>query len=369
MAAMKKKGKRRHSTPVFTKRYHPPGTPPGTLTLHEPSASPLRLYLVDYDADHFSERMTERIEDCLPSLAHPDITWIHAQGPVSPQVLQRLGGAFNLHPLALEDILNSGQRPKLETTPDQIFAVINLPLHRDNRLWIDQLSLFMGKDYVISFHQGEIDPFESVRTRLRTASGGLRHGGADALFYALIDLAVDQGYPVLDILGEELEQLEDELLNDPQQQTMVQLHQIRRELAHLRRHLWPQREVLNSLLRDIHPLIHPQTRPYLRDCYDHVVQVMDIIESYRDMIANMLDIYHSSISNRLNEVMRLLTVISTLFIPPTFVVGLYGMNFDRQASPWNMPELSWTYGYPAVVLLIVSMMGGMLVYFRKKKWF
>jgi len=227
---------------------------------------------------------------------------------------------------------------------------------------IEQVSLFFGNNYVISFYNGEKDPFDPVRNRLRSG-GRLRSRGADYLLYTLLDVVIDQGFPVLEALGEWIEDLEDELLGAPSKQTLAQIHELKRDMLLLRRTLWPQREVINQLLREDQSLIEEATRPYLRDCYDHTIQIMDLFETYRDMAAGMMDVYLSSTSYRLNEVMRVLTVIATIFIPPTFLVGVYGMNFA------DMPELHWRYGYLGSWLVIIAMIGGMLLYFKRKKWF
>ena len=348
----------------FNKRYHPPGTAPGTLTAHEAhSTRPLKLQLMEYSATILNEREDIPPLECKSYLERETITWIHAYGYASPEFLRELGEMFGLHPLALEDVLNTGQRPKLEQYDQQLFAVMSLPIWRDEELNTEQVSLFFGTNYLISFYNGEHDPFEPVRKRLRANGSRLRSRGADYLFYTLLDVIIDQGFPVLEDLGEWIEDLEDDLLNAPSRNILAQIHELKRDLLLLRRMLWPQREVINGLLREDHALVDEATRPYFRDCYDHTVQIMDLFETYRDMAAGMLDVYLSSTSNRLNEVMRVLTVIATIFIPPTFLVGVYGMNFI------DMPELHWRYGYLGSWLIIIAMIGGMLLYFKNKKWF
>lgn len=354
----------------FTKRYHPPGTPPGTLIEHPaPQAGPLRLHLIDYTADGISEQDDVSVLQCKSSLERDDITWIHAHGNITADVLRELGDAFGLHPLALEDVLNTGQRPKLESYDHQLFIIMSLPAWREESLVTEQVSLFLGKDYLISFHQGDGEPFEPVRKRLAASTGKMRTRGADYLLYSLLDLIIDQGFPVLEDMGERIERLEEELLDKPTKHVLGEIHALKRDLLLLRRMLWPQREVLTQLTRDDQSLIREETKPYLRDCYDHTVQIMDLFETYREMAASMLDVYLSSASQRLNEIMRVLTVITTLFIPPTFLVGVYGMNFDNPNSPWAMPELHSYYGYPLVWLVIVTMIVGMLVFFKRRGWF
>lgn len=348
----------------FTKRYHPPGTAPGTLTAHAAQATrPLKLRLMEYNAALLNEREDIPALECKTYLESETVTWIHAYGYASPELLRELGEIFGLHPLALEDVLNTGQRPKLENYEHQLFAVMSLPVWSDEELSTEQVSLFFGKNYLISFYNGDHDPFEPVRKRLRGNGGRLRSRGADFLFYTLLDVIIDQGFPVLEELGEWIEDLEDELLGVPSRAVLSQIHELKRDLLLMRRMLWPQREVINQLLREEQSLIEETTRPYLRDCYDHTIQIMDLFETYRDMAAGMLDVYLSSTSNRLNDIMRVLTVITTIFIPPTFLVGVYGMNFA------DMPELHWRYGYLAAWLIIVAMMCGMLLYFKRQNWF
>jgi len=354
---------------LFSKRYNLPGTPPGSLLSPENAAPPaLQISLIEYDAEHFEELSDTGIAACRAYLATPTLTWIHVQGSAPPEVLRDLGEQFSLHKLALEDVLHTGQRPKAESYDQQLFVVLSLPTLAEGQITTAQVSLFVGKDYLVSFHDGRADPFEPVRKRLRNHTGRLRDLGTDALMHSLIDVVIDQGFPVLEEFGERLELLEEELLERPDKRTLGAIHQLKRDFLLLRRMLWPQREVVNTLLRDGHELIREETRLYLRDCYDHTIQIMDLMETYRDMSAGMLDVYLSSASNRLNEVMRVLTVITTLFIPPTFIVGVYGMNFDR-SSPWNMPELGWRYGYLFSWAIIIAMIVGLLVFFKRKKWF
>ncbi|BBL72895.1 magnesium/cobalt transporter CorA [Methylogaea oryzae] len=355
---------------LFTKRYHPPGTTPGTLTAVTRTSEqrPLRISLLDYDEDRITELPDASLADCISHTSDSKASWIHVQGTPEPELLHALGEAFGLHGLALEDVLNSGQRPKAEVYDGQFFVIMGRPVWRDGELSMEQVSLFLLERLVISFHQGEGDPFEPIRRRLRGASnGGFNQRTADYLYYALIDVVIDEGFPLLEILGERIEDLEDELLENPGQGTLNDIHRLKRELLLLRRMLWPHREVLNVLLREEDRLIQPGIKLYLRDCYDHTIHIMELLEAYRDMAASMLDVYLSSVSNRLNENMRILTVIATTFMPLTFIAGLYGMNFDR-ASPWNMPELGWRYGYPAVVTVMVVVMIGMVGYFRRKDW-
>lgn len=355
---------------LFEKRYHPPGTAPGTLTeVHAENATPLKIKLVDFDKAHFTCHDDIQASDCREYLDKDTITWIHVEGHPTKAALKELGKTFSLHSLVLEDILNTGQRPKIEHFDDQLFIIMSLPLISETGIEIQQTSFFLGKNYLISFCVGEFAPFEPIVKRLQDAGSRLRSHGADYLLYSLLDVVIDQGFPLLEKFSQELEELEDQIIDYVGKDTLRKIHTLKRELIMIRRTLWPQREVINQLLRGELGLIEPDTLVYLRDCYDHTIQIMELLESYRDMTASMLDIYLSSVSNKMNEVMRVLTVIATIFIPLTFIVGVYGMNFDRTASDWNMPELGWSLGYPLIWLIMISLAAGMLIAFKKREWF
>lgn len=356
----------------FTKRYNPPGTSPGTLILHEKThPAPLRILLTDYTDSEYSEQLLTTPEECKEYLERETVTWIHVQGDAEPDTMRQLGSLFGLHHLALEDVINTGQRPKLDDYTDQYFIALAHPVIDDDSKTVGmrQLSLFLGRNFVISFHPGNEDSFEPVRKRLRNHLGRIRGRGADYLLYALIDVTIDEGFPVLEWLGEEVENIEEEMLETPTRNSLRRLYQLKRTLVILRRVLWPQREVVKNLARDENILISDNNRIYFSDCHDHTIQMVDLIETYRDMVTGLLDVYLSSVSYRLNEIMRVLTIISTIFIPLTFIVGVYGMNFTNNGSPWSMPELSWYYGYPMVWVLMCMIVVGMLLFFRSRKWF
>lgn len=354
----------------FTKRYHPPGTAPGTLKrLREGPAAPVTIKLIDFTDTEFMEQEVPSAEACVPYLKQTTITWVHVQGDVSPETLTGLGETFELHPLALEDVANTGQRPKTDIFENQLFLVLSHARIGAEHAGSEQVSLFLGHNYVISFHEGADDPFEPVRKRLRKTGGRIRSRGADYLLYTLVDVIIDEGFPVIEWFGGRLEDLEQELLEQPDEQTLHRLYDIKREALFMRRMLWPQREVLNRVVREDGAFVSEDTKVYLRDCYDHTVQILDLLETYRDMTTSMLDLYLSSVSNRLNEVMRVLTVIATIFIPLTFIVGVYGMNFGaNEKSPWAMPELRLYYGYPLLWLIMLTVAGWMLYYFKRKGW-
>lgn len=352
------------------KRYHVPGTPPGTLNITAPEARiPLKMHLVDYTEQEYLEKELATAEECHEYLERESVTWIHIQGTIDRDTLTGFGKLFGLHTLSLEDITNIGQRPKVDSFEDQLFVIMSLPAISENVVTIEQISFFLGKDYVISFLESESDPFTPVRNRLRNRAGKFREKPADFLLYLLLDIVIDQGFPLFESLGEDIEALENELLDSPGKSTLEDIHKLRRHLLLLRRMLWPQREVINFLIRNDQGFIDEKTIIYFHDCYDHAVQIMDMLETYRESTTNMLDVYLSSVSNRLNETMKVLTVIATLFMPLTFIVGLYGMNFSvNEQSPWAMPELRWYYGYPFVWALIIAVAGGMWLYFKRKHW-
>jgi magnesium transporter len=355
---------------LFNKQYHPAGTSPGTLTnARSADAKPLRIRLIDYDADEISILDDTTAENCESYLQRDTVTWVHVEGRPTEAALRELGASFSLHSLALEDVLNIGQRPKVEPFPDQLFIVANLPMIVDDYVEVFQVSMFVGTNYVISFCEAEFTPFEPIVKRLRAVGGRMRTRGADYLMYGLLDAVIDRGFPVLETIGLKLEELEEQVLDSADRDSLAQIHLMRRELILLRRNLWPQREVINSLFRDDSTLIQKDTHLYLRDCYDHTIQIIDLLETYRDMASSLLEIYLSSVSNRMNDVMRVLTVIATIFIPLTFIVGVYGMNFDRSAGPLSMPELGQPLGYLFVWIVMIAVAIGMVMFFRSRKWF
>ncbi len=350
------------------KRYQKPGTPPGTLRPPEkPRTEKASIHVIDYGPDSLEEREVDSMEEVLRFRDTSSVTWINVNGIHEVELLQQLGAHYGLHPLALEDVLNTGQRPKFEDYGETAFIVMKDIRWRDC-VESEQVSLFLGRGWVISLQEAPGDPFDPVRERIRRGKGRIRRSGADYLVYALIDALVDAYFPVLEQVGEKLERLEERLMGAPDQKTLKEIHRLKRELLLLRRFSWPQREVINALQREELLLVEKETRVYLRDCYDHTIQILDMVETYRDLAAGMLEVYLSSVSNRLNEIMKVLTILASIFIPLTFVVGVYGMNFNTSVSPWNMPELNWYWGYPAVLVGMLVLVGLMLYYFRRKKW-
>jgi magnesium transporter len=354
----------------FSKRYHPAGTAPGTLSKSPAARSrPLKIRLINYSTSSIDIQSDIDLVQCKRGLEEQPNTWIHIEGHADENTLQDLATLFGIHRLALEDVINTGQRPKVESYGDQLFVIASLPRMAHGLIEVGQISFVISGGMLISFSDFDFSSFEPIVARLRTEEGRLRSSGVDFLLYSLLDVAVDEGFPVLEEFGAQLEDLETQILNETGRQTIEQIHGIKRELLLLRRMLWPQREVINRLLRDGFPQIGNDTLVYLRDCYDHTIQILDLLETYRDMTGSMLDIYLSSVSNRTNEVMRVLTVIATIFIPLTFIVGVYGMNFDRKAGPLNMPELGWPLGYLFVWLVMIAIAAVMLMVFRRRKWF
>ncbi|MBU0655207.1 MAG: magnesium/cobalt transporter CorA [Gammaproteobacteria bacterium] len=346
---------------TFGKRYHPPGTPPGTLSRHGDGGA-TRIRLLEYSSEQFSEILSPTPEQCRIAQQNDLIDWLDVTGVHDPTAICELGETFGLHPLALEDVLNSGQRPKVDFHEKHAFLILNLPHLIGEEIVLEQVSLFVGDGYLLSFCSGDGEAFEPVRARLRQGFGRIRTRSVDYLLYVLIDVVIDSAFPLLEELGEQIEDLEDLVLEKPDKSVVSSLHQLKRDLLLLRRALWPQREVISRLIQHDAELVDETMRPYFNDCYDHAVQVIDLIETYREMLSGMLDIYLSSLSNRMNDIMRVLTVIATIFIPLTFIVGVYGMNFK------NMPELEWHYGYYGVWGIMIVLATGMLVAFRWRKW-
>lgn len=356
----------------IVKRYHPPGTPPGTLLPAAAGTAPATERLIEYDLEGCREVRKRALKDCRTKTERGAITWLHLQGTPSPGQLQALGACFDLHPLALEDVQNTGQRPKFDPQPEHYFLIAALPRLDGDEVHIDQISLFLGPDFLVTIATGAADPFAPIRKRLQDETSLIRRNSVSYLLYAVLDLVIDAGFPVLEGLGERIEQLEEAVLDGPDRTLVAAIHQLRRNLLVLRRMLWPQRELISALLREHGRLIDAHTLTYLRDCQDHSVQVMDLLENYREMVTGLMDIYLSSLSYRMNDVMRTLTVFATLFMPLTFIAGVYGMNFGNgnpAAGPFAMPELNWYLGYPLALLLMAVLAGGMVLYFKRKGWF
>lgn len=347
------------------------GLPPGTLIhIGERKLETVRMTVIDYDESSFKEKQVTKIEECFEFKTTPTVTWINIDGLHEVGIIEKIGKQYDLHPLVLEDILQTGQRPKFEDLENYIFIVLMMMRFDNEKQTVvsEQVSLVLGPNYVISFQESIGDVFEQIRDRLRNAKGRIRKMGPDYLMYSLLDAIVDGYFLILEKLGETIESMEEELVSDPAEQTLQRIHKIKKEMIQLRKSVWPLRELISGTERSESDLIRDTTNVYLRDVYDHTIQVIDTVESFRDTVSGMLDIYLSSISNRMNAVMKVLTIIATIFIPLTFIAGIYGMNFNPEVSRWNMPELNWRWGYPVVLLVMIIITGFMIYYFKKKKW-
>jgi len=341
------------------------GLTPGSLVhIGKKRSEKIKVSLIDYNEKEITEKKLKSIKESFPFKDKPTVTWINIDGVHDTDVIADIGKHFAIHPLVLEDILNTDQRPKIEDFDKYIFIVLKMLSYNENKKEIEseQISLILGSNFVISFQEREGDVFEYIRERLRKSKGRIRKMGSDYLAYSLIDAIIDHYFIILEKMGERIEIMEDEVLSNPNTQTTEVLHDMKKEMLFLRKSVWPLRELLSSLQRNESALISESTSIYLRDVYDHTIQIIDTIESYRDMTSGLVDLYLSSISNRMNEVMKVLTIIATIFIPMTFIAGIYGMNFEY------MPELGLWWGYFAVWTVMLILGISMLFYFRKKKW-
>lgn len=358
-------GKRRRRAVV--RRRTPAGSAPGTL-IADATAPPPVIHVMAYGSDTIEEFEAKNARAVAEHLGSHPVLWVDVQGLGDLDTLAHLGEVFDLHRLALEDVVNVHQRAKVEEYPGNLFIVTRMPA-RSDRVETEQMSMFLGKNYVLTFQERYGDHFDAVRQRLRTSVGGrIRSSGPDYLAYALLDASVDAYFPVLERFGELVEDLELEVTGQPEAISISHIHDLKRDLLDLRRAIWPLREMINVLIRGEDGLVGHETKLYLRDVYDHAVQLLDIVETYREVASGMVDVYLSSVSAKMNEVMQVLTVIATIFIPLSFVASLYGMNFDPDISPWNMPELRWRFGYPYALGLMTAMTAIMLYYFRRRGW-
>jgi magnesium transporter len=342
-----------------------PGLAPGTLVhVGEKKVEKVRIRIIDYDEEKLEERELESVDECFPYADKPTVTWINIDGLHEVEVIEKIGKNFGLHPLVLEDIVHTGQRPKMEEYEGYIFLITKMLSYDEveDKLRTEQFSLILGPNYIITFQEEVGDVFEMVRERLRKGKGRIRKHPPDYLAYALIDAVVDHYFLVLEKIGEKVESLEEELVTNPTPETLQTIHHLKRELIFLRKSVWPMRELIGGLERGESSLVGEKTTVFLRDVYDHTIQVIDTVETLRDMVSGMLDVYLSSLSNKMNEVMKVLTIIATIFIPLTFIAGIYGMNFEF------MPELKWHWGYPIVWVIIIAIAVIMLFYFRRKRW-
>jgi len=345
------------------KRSKKAGLPPGSMIhIGEKRTERIKITVINYDKKKFDEKAIEKLKECIAYKNKKGVVWINVSGIHNTEVISEIGKCFDLHPLLLEDIVNTDQRPKMEDYGDYIFIVMKMLYSNEKGINSEQISLVLGSNFVISFQETEGDVFGTIRERIRSGKGRTRELGSDFLTYSLIDAIVDNYFGILEKVGERVEYLEEDLVREPNPATLQSIHKMKREMIFLRKSVWPLREVISGMTRSESRLISKNTDIYLRDVYDHTIQVIDTIETFRDMLSGMIDLYLSSISNRMNEIMKILTIIGTIFIPLTFITGLYGMNFSF------MPELEWELGYPLALLIMAIVSVIMLGYFRRKKW-
>lgn len=342
-----------------------PGSPPGTLVfVGEETVERVAISLIDYNRDSLTEKEIENISDLETCIHRNTVSWININGLHDIRIMEEIGRIFGVHPLILEDILNTDHRPKFEEHDDYYYIILKmLTYDREQRsLVTEQVSIILGSNYVLTFQEREGDVFDVIRERLRKNRGRLRKEGEDYLLYTLMDAVVDYYFVVLESITGDTENLEDRLLNSPTPATLQKIHDLKRELIFMRKSVWPLREILSGLVRTESERIRESSRMFFRDVYDHTIQIMDTVETLRDIVSGMLDVYLSTVSNRMNEVMKVLTIIATIFIPLTFIAGVYGMNFQF------MPELDWKLGYPIVLGIMVLVGLVMLLFFKRRKW-
>ena len=342
------------------------GLAPGTLVhIGEQKTDMVKISFIDYnDTDHFSEGDVDSLDRLAPATNPATVTWINVTGLHQIAVMNAIGQKFGIHPLLLEDILNTDQRPKIEQHDNYLYLIVKIIHWHDNpgEVEMEQVSIVLGKTFVLTFQEQEKDIFDPLRQRIKDGTGRIRRTGADYLAYALLDIIVDHYFVILENMGEDIELVEEELVTNSSPDTLQTIHQLKRELLYLRRSVWPLREVIGGLQRGDAPVFQSETLIYLRDVYEHTIQVIETVETFRDIISGLLDIYLSSVSNKMNEIMKVLTVIATIFIPLTFFTSLYGMNFRF------MPELEWRWSYPTLWIVMLVISGAMLLYFKKKDW-
>lgn len=339
------------------------GLPPGSLVhVGRRHSETVRISAMDYSQAGMEERTLSTVGECLPFRDTATVTWINVEGLHDVGIVAAIGNLFDIHSLTLEDVLNTNQRPKFENLGHHFFIVVRMIYQTTDDIVAEQVSMVVGPNFVITFQEAPGDVFEPVRDRIRSGKGKIRRMGSDYLAYALLDAVVDGYFPVLESLGDDVEHTEDSLMSSPDTETLQAIYRLRNEMIFLRRSVWPLRELVAGLARDDSPLIQEGTQRFFRDVYDHVVNVIDTIDSYRELVSGMLDTYLSSVSNRMNEVMKVLTIIATIFIPLTFIAGVYGMNFQ------HMPELGWRWAYPAVWGVMAGIAISMVAYFRRRRW-
>jgi magnesium transporter len=357
----------RRRAATIRKRRHQPGAPPGTIS-HAPEGGGASLHLITYGPDGYDERTLGAIDEVVPHVGRDPVLWLDVIGLADARTFTRMGEIFGLHPLALEDAVNTHQQPKMEDYQDRVFVVVRIPETPGDDLLLEQVSLFIGPRFLVTIQERAGDCLDPVRERIRRAGGRVRAESACYLAYSVIDAIVDRYYPLVESYGERLEVVEAAVVERADPGAIAELYGIRHDLHTLRRTVWPSREAADRLSRLELAPIQPSSRIFFRDAADHLAQVADAILGLQDLSASLMEMHLAATSNRMNEVMKVLTLIATIFIPLGFVASLWGMNFDPEASPWNMPELEWAYGYPMALLLMLGIAVSMLVFFRRRGW-
>jgi len=341
------------------------GVAPGTLVhVGENKNEKVHITMFEYSEENFQENILSEIEECFTSKENSTVKWVNVDAIDKVDIIEKIGSEFKLHPLMLEDILNTAQRPKIDDYDDYVYIVLKMLYFNEKKHQItsEQVSFVLVSNYVFSFQEFEGDVFDNVRERLRSGKRNIRRTGPDYLVYTLIDAIVDSYFDIIEKMADKVDKLEEELIDSPDKDVLKDVHNLKREMIFLRNSIWPLREVINSLARCDTPLFKESTVVYLKDVYDHMIQIIDTIEIYREVLASMQETYISSVSNRTNEVMKILTIFSTIFIPLTFIAGVYGMNFRY------LPELEWKFGYILFWIISIAVAFFMLRYFKKKKW-
>ena len=355
----------------FQKKATKTGMSPGSVVFTgEQLVEKTRITVIDYDNAHHQAVEIEQPEMLSAYRDSASVSWINIDGLHDTALIEKVGSVFNVHPLMLEDVVNPTQRPKLEIGEHDVYIVLKMIEYNAaiQEIEVEQISIIVGDNYVLTFQETIGDMLDPLRKRIEYSGGRLRKRSADYLAYAIIDIIVDHYFVVIEALGEELTELDEAVLADPDENMLKRLYRLKRELIYLRKSLWPVREIAIQLERDEAPLFKKGTRTFIRDLHDHILQAIETVESYREMAGGIMDIYLTTVSNRMNEVMKVLTIIATIFIPLSFLAGVYGMNFDPNASPFNLPELQWKYGYVIFWFISIAIAGGLLVFFRKRKW-
>ena len=347
------------------------GLKPGSVVyVGKDRAEEVQIEVIDYNATEYVEKEHVSIEECSKYLDSKTISWINVDGIHNTELIEKLGERFGIHPLIQEDIVNTGHRPKIEISSDNIFIVVKMLYADENngKLKAEQVSIVFSSNWLFTFQETGEDVLDIVRNRVKNTVPRLRFIHSDYLAYTLLDAIVDHYFIVLEQLGDKLEILDDAISNKPEPKHINDIRELKKQLIFVRKAIWPLREVIGGLERNDSKLIHEITTPYIRDLYEHTIQVIDTVETYRDMVSNLLDLYHTGLSNRMNEIMKVLTIFASIFIPLGFLAGVYGMNFDTSVSPFNLPELGYKYGYLFFWGLVCSVAGGLLWFFRRKNW-